>query len=121
MSTGINGAAANTPTLDEIAADPTKVGVLDADAARSVVLRCAAVLMAVATVQPPAPQPAVCAAPLPDDRLMSVPEAAQYLGFAKSYVYELIRRGEFPAVQCGKYVRIRRSAMAQWVKQKESA
>jgi excisionase family DNA binding protein len=94
---------------------------LDAEAARSFLLRCAAVLTAIATVRPAASEPVVCDAPPPDDRLLSVPEAAQFLGFANSYVYELIRRGEFPAVRRGKYVRIRRSALLLWVARKESA
>ena len=47
-------------------------------------------------------------------------EAAVVLGFARSYVYELIRRREFPAVKEGKYVRIRKSALLEWVRHKES-
>jgi excisionase family DNA binding protein len=109
------------PSLDELASDPSTAHTLDADAVRSVLLRCAAVLTAVATIRPSSPAPVICAAQPPDDRLLPVPEAAQFLGFASSYVYELIRRGEFPAVRRGKYVRIRRSALVQWVAEKESA
>jgi excisionase family DNA binding protein len=50
------------------------------------------------------------------DRLLSVPTAATLLGFKPQYVYELIRRGQLPAVQIGKYVRVRLSALDGFMK-----
>ena len=49
------------------------------------------------------------------ERLLAVPEVAAMLGYAKSYVYELLRRGELPAVRHKKYVRVKYSAVLQFI------
>jgi excisionase family DNA binding protein len=53
------------------------------------------------------------------ERLLAVPEVAVMLGYAKSYVYELLRRGDLPAVRHKKYVRVRHSAVLKFIAQHE--
>ena len=47
--------------------------------------------------------------------LFTVPEAARHLGLKKSKVYDMAKRGEIPTVKFGRYVRIPRKALEQWV------
>lgn len=102
------------PTLDEIRAG------VSTERRKQIMLACSAILAALAASGPPPSMvEAVQAAPKEDDRLMDAGEAAAFLGFAKSYVYEIARRGEFPVVRRGRYVRIRRSALVQWIEKKE--
>jgi excisionase family DNA binding protein len=53
------------------------------------------------------------------DPLLTAPEAAAGLHLAPSYVYELVRSRQLPAVRSGKYVRIRRSAVERFIAQHE--
>jgi excisionase family DNA binding protein len=53
------------------------------------------------------------------ERLLAVPEVAVMLGYARSYVYELLRRGDLPAVRHKKYVRVRHSAVLKFIAQHE--
>ena len=48
-------------------------------------------------------------------QLLTVAEAARRMGFARSYVYELARRGELTVVRRGKYVRVTRPAIDAWI------
>jgi excisionase family DNA binding protein len=97
-------------SLDAIAADPTLVGSLRPKDAAKLILRASAALAALATVSP-----APCPAPAPgDDRWLGVAELATRLGFAESYVYELLRCGQLPGRRIGKYWRVRRSALLAW-------
>jgi excisionase family DNA binding protein len=50
-----------------------------------------------------------------DCRLLPVPEVANELRVAPAYVYELIRRGRFPAIRFGKYVRVRADDLRAWI------
>jgi excisionase family DNA binding protein len=109
--------------LDELAVDPTKAAGLSPDARGQLVTRCAAVLAALAGTMatPVSSGHAVQNAPTEPDRLLTVPEAATLMGFAPSYVYEMCRRGDLPAVRRKKYVRIRRSAIEQWIAENEQS
>jgi excisionase family DNA binding protein len=51
----------------------------------------------------------------PQNRLITVGEAAGLLGFRPQYLYELVRRRHFPAVRSGRYVRIRLHDLQKWV------
>lgn len=53
----------------------------------------------------------------PRDGLITVDEAAERLSFTAQYLYELIRKSQFPAVHQGKYIRIRISDLSQWIDQ----
>jgi excisionase family DNA binding protein len=46
---------------------------------------------------------------------LDVPEVARRLGYRAAYVYDLIRRGEFPAIRVGKYVRVRHCDLNEWM------
>ena len=107
------------PTLDELAAQPERAVGLPAEEVRRMPLRCAAVIAALAGCTPPVEVHEVSSSAPAADRLLRVPEAAELLGFASSYVYEMIRRGEFPAVRRGRYVRVRRSVLKDWIERKE--
>jgi excisionase family DNA binding protein len=49
------------------------------------------------------------------ERLLTVSDVARILGFARGYVYELVRAGHINAIRAGKYVRIRPSAIEQFL------
>lgn len=47
--------------------------------------------------------------------LLPVPTVARILNVPPSYVYELARRGDLPAVRFGRYVRVARPDLEDWV------
>jgi excisionase family DNA binding protein len=49
------------------------------------------------------------------DCLITVDMAAERLAFTSQYLYELIRKGLFPAIREGKYLRIRESDLSAWI------
>ncbi|MGA2260822.1 MAG: helix-turn-helix domain-containing protein [Acidobacteriota bacterium] len=49
------------------------------------------------------------------DKLLSVDEAAGRLSFKRQYLYDLIRRRQFPAVSHGRYVRVREADISAWI------
>ncbi len=51
----------------------------------------------------------------PNDRLMTVAEVAEYLGFKTATVYSLIRRGEIPAYRVSGRLRLRRQEIMEWL------
>jgi len=77
----------------------------------------AGVLLALAArvLNEQAPAPAVVS-----DRALTVPEAAERLGFTVQYTRGLVQRHELPAVREGKYVRVSESALQRWIRAKES-
>ena len=114
-------APAMVPTLDALAANPERATALPPNLRVQLILRCAAALAALsgamvgasdeASVEPMSkPEP---------DQLLTVPQAAAVMGFASSYVYEMARRGDLRAVRRKKYVRIRQSAVEQWIAEHE--
>ena len=48
-------------------------------------------------------------------RLLTVEQAAERLCFTIQYLYELIRKGQFPSIRQGKYVRIPLSDLSAWI------
>src|SRR5262245_45913549 len=100
----------SVPTLDEISVHPERVAGLRDDERRRLVSRLAALIVVLES----GPIPATPAndGPASEQRaehLLTVAAAAERMGFAKSYVYEIVRRGELRAVRRGKYVRVRES------------
>lgn len=71
------------PTLDELAADPTRAATLPVDAALSMAVRCGAVLAAlqVAAARPALPAPVV----QPDDSLLTAADVARELKCSVSW------------------------------------
>ncbi len=49
--------------------------------------------------------------------LLRLPEVASLLGVGRSTVYELVQRGDLPAVHVGRAVRIPSAALRRWVEQ----
>ena len=49
--------------------------------------------------------------------LLRLPEVASLLGVGRSTVYELVQRGDLPAVHVGRAVRIPSAALQRWVEQ----
>ena len=50
-----------------------------------------------------------------DTRLMTVPEAAKLLRISRNLAYELVARGEIPAIRLGRVIRVPRSTLEQWL------
>ncbi len=108
------------PSLDELVRDPNRAANLPPEARASVLLRCAAVLAAlsapmvdltvVAQHVPTRPEQAT-----DDTQLLTAAQVAERTGFARSYVYQLLRRGELRAVRRGKYVRVTVAALQAWI------
>src|SRR5262252_1713631 len=95
------------PTLDVIAADPTRALGLSAPERAALLGRCAAILAALSATPP-------------DDSKRS-PEGADRLRLAKSYVYQLARRGDLPVIRTGKYIRVRLVDLRTWAARLASA
>ncbi len=49
-----------------------------------------------------------------DHLVLTVPEAARLLRISRSLAYELVARGELPAIRLGRAIRIRRLALDSW-------
>ncbi len=47
--------------------------------------------------------------------LLTVPEAARLLRISRNLAYELVARGELPAVRFGRVIRVPRSALEEWI------
>ncbi|HEY8536656.1 MAG TPA: helix-turn-helix domain-containing protein, partial [Vicinamibacterales bacterium] len=56
-----------------------------------------------------------------DDRLLTVAEAAQFLGYAPGTLRNKIARGEIPHVKLGYTVRIRLSDLRRWIEEQDAA
>jgi excisionase family DNA binding protein len=115
------------PTLDAILKTPTYAAVLPRATLGELLVQVAAVQSTLAaqlitraerdaTTEANKPSPQV---QHQSERLLAVPEVAVMLGYAKSYVYELLRRGDLPAVRHKKYVRVRHSAVLKFIAQHE--
>ena len=48
--------------------------------------------------------------------LLTVPEAARVLRISRNLAYELVARGEIPAIRLGRVIRVPRAALEEWVK-----
>ena len=49
----------------------------------------------------------------------SVQEAAEVLGSSKSYMYELARRGEVPALKLGKRLVVPKEKFIKWINEEK--
>jgi excisionase family DNA binding protein len=52
-----------------------------------------------------------------DRELLTVEETQHILGIGRSKAYEMIRRGELPALRMGRLVRIPRGALRRWIEE----
>lgn len=99
-------------SLDALVATPTLALQLAPEQRATLLVRCASVLaaLAVPTDQPEAPRAVAVGA-----SWLTVPEVAERLNLAVSYVYQLARRGDLPSVRQGKYVRIPATGLHEWM------
>jgi|SRR5215203_3197653 len=49
--------------------------------------------------------------------LLSIPQACQYLGMGKSWVYRRIHNQEIPSVRLGRTIKIKRSDLEQYLEE----
>jgi excisionase family DNA binding protein len=109
-------------SLDQIAADPMVATSLDVADRATLITRCASVLAALSASllstgdQRKAPAGAEA---VPGEKLMTVREVAQLLGFTPGYVYELCRTDELHAMHRGKYWRVRACEVARFIEAHE--
>jgi excisionase family DNA binding protein len=111
-------------TLDEISRDPTRAAEVPSAEKSRLIAQCAAIVMALtrATSDMVINAKSEQVAPMvPEERLLTVDQVAAILGFASSYVYELLRRGEIRGMHHGKYWRIRRSEVEKFIAKYEGA
>jgi excisionase family DNA binding protein len=52
---------------------------------------------------------------LENRELLRAAEAAKLLGIGRSKIYEMLARGELPALRIGRLVRVPRHALEQWI------
>ena len=52
-----------------------------------------------------------------NDRILTIPEVAEYLQLSKAKVYWLVSRKEIPHIRIGRNVRIKETELAEWLKQ----
>jgi excisionase family DNA binding protein len=104
---------APVPSLDELAADPSKATSLSPEAARSVTVRCAVVLAAVAAVRSgPDLSPTS-----DDDHLLTTEEAARRLGVSEDWLYR--RAGRLPfTVRLGRTLRFSALGLDRYISQR---
>jgi excisionase family DNA binding protein len=108
-------------TLDEISRDPARVVEVPAAEKSRLIAQCAAIVMALTCGTPDAAiQRNEQIAPMVES-LLTVDQVAASLGFASSYVYELLRRGEIRGMHHGKYWRVRRSEVEKFIAKHEGA
>lgn len=55
-----------------------------------------------------------------DDRLLTVKEAAAYLGYAEGTIYNKVGAETIPFVRLGRTVRFRRSELDRWIDEQTS-
>ncbi|HJU10290.1 MAG TPA: helix-turn-helix domain-containing protein [Candidatus Binataceae bacterium] len=65
------------------------------------------------------PEPQATRDATDSDRLLNVNEVARLLKYRPSYVYEMLRRGDLPAVRDRKFVRVRQSAVNEYIARHE--
>ena len=52
---------------------------------------------------------------IPDDKLLTLEEAAALLKVPKSWIYERTRKGAIPHLKLGKYLRFPLADLLQWI------
>lgn len=53
--------------------------------------------------------------------LLTVREAAEMLRVGRNLAYELVQRGELPALRVGRAIRIPRAALLAWIEEQSGA
>jgi excisionase family DNA binding protein len=99
-------------SLDAIVADPAKAATLAPEAAQ-------ALLIGLASIQPVLLQRALTASRNghEEDHLLTIPQVARRLKMSDYRAYELARQGILKSVRLGKSVRVKPSAVDEYVAQ----
>jgi len=110
------------PLLDDLAREPNRAAGLSREYRGLLLSRCAAILAALSAPDDGAPGAGaeVAEAEPERERLLTVPEVSELLGFARGYTYEQLRRGEIRALHHGKYWHVRQSALAEFIENYEA-
>lgn len=61
----------------------------------------------------------ICEVETMEKLVYSVQEAAEVLGISKSYMYELARRGEVPALKLGKRLMVPKEKFIKWINEEK--
>lgn len=61
----------------------------------------------------------ICEVETMEKLVYSVQEAAEVLGISKSYMYELARRGEVPALKLGKRLVVPKEKFIKWINEEK--
>lgn len=103
------------PTLDEIAANPERAMDVSPGTAGALLARLAGAQSALLArlLAPGDP-----AGPPPEDRLLDVAEAAEYLGLSQSYLYRHAKHLPF-AVRVGNNLRFSAAGIAKWIRTRQ--
>ena len=102
----------DVPTLDSLLADPGRAATLPPETAQALLIR-------LVTLQPLLIQRALMGAQpgREKDPLLMVPEVAKLLQLSPYRVYELVRQGALKSIHLGKSVRVRASAVTEYLAQ----
>jgi len=109
-------------SLDQLIRNPALAAQVSQMERGVLIAQCAAIVMALtcATTGTVMSQKSEQTAPMvADERLLTVDQVAAILGFASSYVYELLRRGEIRGMHHGKYWRVRRAEVEKFIAKHE--
>ncbi len=108
------------PLLDDLVREPARAAGLSRESRSALLSRCAAILAALSALDEPPPDDTTAADGLTErERLLTVPEVAKLLGFARGYTYELLRRGEIRALRHGKHWRVSPAAVTEFIRSHE--
>lgn len=104
------------PTVAELTQDPTRAEDLSPETARTLLLQLAPLQEALRlrALRPPGGPNGEAGGPTEAGRYLTIPEVADRLRLAPSYVYQLARRGDLPTLRMGKYVRVRPEDLREW-------
>jgi len=98
-------------TLDLIAANPSQASKLAPEVRAMLITRAASVIAVLSAV-------AITTSPSPVE-LLKIPEVAARLRCTRGHIYELIKRGDLPAVHVGKALVVRADAIDDYVHRHE--
>jgi excisionase family DNA binding protein len=105
-----------TPTLDEVAADPTLVSELSPQICAALATTAAAVVVTLSGRMVMASAASGNSEARGTSQLLNIPTVAKLLDVPQSFAYELARRGDLPTVKVGsKYVRVRVDDLDAWI------
>ena len=102
----------DTSSLDALVADPAKAATLPPETAQALLVR-------LVTLQPLLIQRALMGAQGGQEKelLLTVPEVAKQLQLSPYRVYELVRQGVLKSIHLGKSVRVRATAVTEYLAQ----